>query len=299
MSQLLYYKKRIIERINLYKLKRFNLISGDVDFFFIISAGRSGSTILRKHLMENAVIGIPPESEDLIPRLVNLFVTKRKNYEEFVNEAVHLLSKMNCIQPWELNLSELKVALLNLGKENRKIDIIIHLIFFKGVKNASENCLIGDKTPLLNDYLRLISVVFPKGKLIYIVRDGRAVVNSYVQSRNYTLEKAINRWKSSLTNFERFRKFFNKRVLLLRYEDFVTNTHFELMSILKFLDKPLQESKVNFEDLGDTTLSHHNNVQNPVNIDSIEKWKQELNEIDLEKIDKSILKELIKYNYKR
>jgi hypothetical protein len=49
--------------------------------------------------------------------------------------------------------------------------------------------------------------------------------------------------------------------------------------------------------LGDTHLSHHSNLLNPVNSKSIDKWRMALSEADLCKVHKIIKKTLYKARY--
>jgi hypothetical protein len=297
-----YFKHRLREKINLRKLIRKGKIGGDIEIFFIISAGRSGSTLLRKHLQEKSDIYIPPESEDFIPKLVNLFAKHIHDYDNFITETVHLIQKMDCLRVWKLEKNNIVSLLHSIPNEDRKIDIIIYALYFSQVpQDMNKRVLIGDKTPLLNDYLYLLSEVFPKGKLIYMVRDGRAVVNSYVQSRSYSVERALARWKSSIRNFENKKHLFSKRLVLLKYEDFISSPDQKIEEILNMLGvkRNFQSLEKEIVDMGDTHLSHHANVQNPINSDSMEKWRLELSIETINKLNELMANELDTYQYKK
>jgi len=75
-----YYYDRIFEELiylkgQLFKKKLFNPSQGLSESpFFIISPGRSGSTFLRKLLMLDEQINIPPESYECIPKSIKFYI---------------------------------------------------------------------------------------------------------------------------------------------------------------------------------------------------------------------------------
>ena len=297
-----YIKHRLRERKNLNRLIRKGKISGDIDFFFIISAGRSGSTLLRKHLQLESNVYIPPESEDFIPKVVNLFAENLDDYNRFVSEMTQLVSQMQCLKVWSLTEEGVRMLLLNIPEKDRQIDKIILIIYKNEIPfECQKNCLLGDKTPLLNDYLELISKIFPKGKLIYMVRDGRGVVNSYVQSRNYTVKRAVMRWKSALANFNSKKHFFSDKLIIVKYEDFILHPDQKIDEVLKLLgQKRNSGSKEKTAiDMGDTYLSHHSNIQNPINAKSLEKWREELTFETIQELNILLKNELETFQYKK
>src|SRR6478735_6678781 len=69
--------------------------------FFILSAGRSGSTLLRKLLLTNVPVNIPPESDDLIPKLIKFYLRyNHKSWEYIVNGCIEIFNNEPSTKHW-------------------------------------------------------------------------------------------------------------------------------------------------------------------------------------------------------
>jgi hypothetical protein len=281
--------RRIKHRIFIYRVKRI-FDKPKLPHFFIISAGRSGSTLLRKHLQNHPHIHIPPESEDFIPKIVEQSL--KSNHENSKIEIKNYLDSREWLTYWGLNIE----LLFNKSSSLKIVDNLYNQHRLDVKPNA---LLIGDKTPLLNNYLDVLNILYPSSKVIYVVRDFRAVVNSYIQSRSYTLDAAINRCKTSIYIYNKFKSRFGKNLITIQYEDFIYNTENNLKSICLLLGVEYDYTMLSErnENLGDTHLSHHANVRYPIQIDSIEKWKAELNQKQIDYITNKLRKELKQFNY--
>jgi hypothetical protein len=298
---LIQFTEHIKYLINLRKLKNSKEINGDIDFFFIISAGRSGSTVLRKQLMKETNVHLPPESEDMIPKMAEILLNnKSEHFENKVDLVINFLSNQSYIKFWSIDLNRLKKELLLIPKSNQKIDSIIYEIYKQHYLSSSNNSnntklLIGDKSPFLNYYLEHINILFPKCKVIYLIRDPRSVVASYIEERNYSFEKALNRWKSSIYTYRKYKKIFDSRIMEISYERFVKDPEKIMNQLVDFLGAAKNDviNEPSEKILGDISLSHHRNVNNPINADSLHKWKLVLTDKQVSIIEKMAPKHLL------
>lgn len=126
-----------------------------------------------------------------------------------------------------------KLAKIIVEKDNKKI-------FFDTTKN-----------PLQIPFLKRHPGV--DLKVIYLVRDGRAVTWSLMRTENRSLEKAVDTWLWANKYALRVCKNYldDKDVYFLRLEDFCNDPARHLSSILKFMDVgeninilPIKESKL-------------------------------------------------------
>jgi hypothetical protein len=192
---------------------------------------------------------------------------------------------------------------LELDKTNIQLDDgqgMINYLYEQHQKiNKPGATLIGDKTPYLNYYLDFIHALYPTAKIIYLIRDYRAVINSYIQSRDYTLDEAIKRCKTSYRIYNKYKHLFRENLLLVKYEELVGSNDELLKQIFNYLN--LNFSAQAFEltsmDLGDTRLKHHANVSKPIMKENINKWHQELSENNIKLINSSLKKELLSFDY--
>jgi len=151
---------------------------------------------------------------------------------------------------------------LNLQKKSDKEDKSV-LRYQHHTENPDRGTLpyrLVTKTPSVNN-LQNFPRLFPNAKLVVIVRDGRAVVESGVRSFNWTYEKAIHNWKRMARVILSFKK--NKKepddFLLIRYEDLFRHTELEMRKIFLFVG--LDESKYDFETARDLPVKGSSDIR--------------------------------------
>jgi hypothetical protein len=102
----------------------------------------------------------------------------------------------------------------------------------------------GLKDPSLTYCLPAIGRHFPDAKVVFIVRDGRAVANSYIRTKwgsaTNTYHGAL-RWKREVDLQAAFQSSYPTRCHLVRYEDLVRDTRAELVKICEFLEQPYSD----------------------------------------------------------
>jgi hypothetical protein len=87
----------------------------------------------------------------------------------------------------------------------------------------------------LDHFFRL----FPDAYLLLLVRDGRSVVESGMKSFGWTFEDAVRRWNRGARKILEFVDHYrgsDKRFLLVRYEDLVSDTEAALRKVFTFLN---------------------------------------------------------------
>lgn len=101
------------------------------------------------------------------------------------------------------------------------------------------------KTPTVHNITQFYNY-FPNSKLLIIIRDGRDVLESSVQSFNYDRETTIRRWVKGSQDIAQFQKqHIGKPFLIVKYEDLHLYTQTEMEKILSFLS--LDVSKYDFQ----------------------------------------------------
>jgi len=93
------------------------------------------------------------------------------------------------------------------------------------------------KTPNVKN-LKNFFKLFPKEKLLILVRDGRDVVESNHLSFKYSREKATREWAKAAQDISRMQQKWNKEgreFLVVKYEELYQNTESEMKKILFFL----------------------------------------------------------------
>jgi hypothetical protein len=94
------------------------------------------------------------------------------------------------------------------------------------------------KSPSVRNLDRFFSL-FPRARLLILIRDGRSVVHSCMATFGWGFDTAAKRWATAadeIRRFDRRHKHLSSCYLIVRYEDLLVNLEESLRGILDFLD---------------------------------------------------------------
>jgi protein-tyrosine sulfotransferase len=103
------------------------------------------------------------------------------------------------------------------------------------------------KTPSVQHIERFFTL-FPRARLLILVRDGRSVVQSCMSTFGWEFDRAAQSWAAASDEIRRFQSKTRRptdRYLLVRYEDLLDDPRGSLSGILRFL--ALDEDAYDFE----------------------------------------------------
>lgn len=258
----------------------------DGEPLFIIGSGRSGNTLLRRVMMASEQIFIPPETfvlGDLLtlwPR--SSFLTWRERVWLF---CAHF-EKHRHWPTFDLpNLNDFAAEAIRL--KPRRLRPLIDLFFFHLAEKAgSQATRWGDKTPWNTYSLPSIGQTFPRGRYLWLVRDGRDVALSYTASGLIAeFNDAAQRWSEANAACARFARW-SPNVMQVRYEDLVSTPDTTFAQVFDWagLDFDSRFLTTKVDHLGDVEkLSHHANVSGNINAGQIGKWRDALDPEELAK----------------
>lgn len=208
---------------------------------FIVSSGRSGTTLLVSMLNASGQIYIPYES-DFVARAYPIYKDKKAftwiDYQQ-ICEIFH-----NTSQPkgWGMQ----KDYLIDyLKQHNPQTFEVVHSRICEAYHKlgGTENLLWGIKAPVLIASLDRIFAVHPDAKIIHIIRDGRDVYLSYktVHEKskvrfgpNGAVATALY-WIDGLRRIEESSHQYQDRIYEFRYEDLLNCPEHELQQLCSFL----------------------------------------------------------------
>lgn len=272
---------------------------------FIMGSGRNGSTLISSILNNHPKIFIPPE-KTIIPFAIRYwhlhpFVSWNKKIDVIFEE----LSKPSM---WVADFNDLKSSLKKCPLKNQNINYILHNIYmeYAGIYKKDNEIIWGDKTPSNTLFISLIKKQFKGSKVLFLIRDPRAVMSSFLEmiysNNDQRFDFLMWRWKISILKYKQLKRQYPNEVLLMKYEDFVSNPSFQTQQIvewlgLDYLDDLLLNRQANMAVLGVENVTHHQNVKNEISAKSIEKWKDRLDPILRAKIEQYLKSEMRYFNY--
>lgn len=143
-----------------------------------------------------------------------------------------------------------------------------------------------DQTPSNMKYAATLLSIFPRAKMIHLVRDGRAVVSSIMALKWYgSVDRATYYWLEKLSHGLAAETLYgSERILRVRYEDLVSSPEETLRSLCNFIEIEFQPRMVNGDgfDLPAFAQRTHALVgKSPVK-DRINAWENELTAREVE-----------------
>lgn len=259
-------------------------VKNNVAPFFIIGSGRSGNTLLRAMLMKCPKIAIPPESYVLAKIIRKFYRYSYLPWHDLSKMVISEFSMHPQFFTWQLDASSLYEAALKIRKDEQSLAVLIDTIYMcYAKKHQSTANRWGDKTPKNTIRLEYLNWIFPNAQYLHIIRDGRDVVASYLDSGIYNdAGIAASRWLLSVTKAQFFSENLKKENYCeIKYEDLVLSPKKTLGKICSFLKIEFVEEMLSFwetsQNLGDTIHFHHKNVKNPLNSKAIGRWQERLN----------------------
>ena len=286
-----------------------------VEHAFILSAGRSGSTLLSNLLNGHTQILSVPESVFLI--LIGIKFRHKSGFTEKDYKAIVAnlwLRKSELKGAWNQNNEEL-LKVLSLRKPQSLAELFNCIyLSYNGVGSKPNPKVVVDKNPMYTKHLKVIERYYPNSKKIILVRDYR---DRYVSIRNNQPYKYIPAgiirgivWSKRNKVLHTYYTKYSDSCMIVKYERLITDTDQVLSEVCSFLGLEFQPTMKDFRlhfkhDYSPSNISlieqeflqdmHHLSSQ-PITDERIGIWKNE--EIEtIEKLELYCAKTGMKFGY--
>lgn len=162
----------------------------------------------------------------------------------------------------------------------------------------------GLKDPLLTYQLDALEQYFPESKYILIVRDGRGVVNSYIENRwglGTNVFTGAQRWLREVSIQRKFCEQMQQNSITLRFEDLVADIQTQTRRVCDFLGVEFEEGMLVYHQKESGFGRNRENLNTDRAPDQTisEKWKQKLTMRQVSIIESLSGEELSLYGYER
>lgn len=276
--------------------------------FFIVGTGRNGSTLLSMILNGHSKIFIPNEQYALHYAAIRFQLYNFLIWRDKVKLVVGEFADNANNQEWDTNFNAIYKRLYALPKKERTFQKIIDEIVIEHA-NQKENkfTIWGDKSLPSIWFLDYIYQAYPQSKYIFLIKDGRDVVNSFHKAGERIIqelsriENAALHWQNAIEKWNKLKKAANpQQILEVRYEDLVTDPELKVKEILLFLGMEYEEGILDFKGIvkeRKLIAPVHSSLSNPINSKSIGTWEKNLTKSQLSQIYPIIKKGLKEYNY--
>lgn len=245
--------------------------------FFITGSGRCGTTLIRRILVNNPDLVIPPENYSLRRSHVRWRDLSHHGWKTFTSEVVEDLASQDNWESFGLDAVKLVLTLHEAPTELQGPEgfwNIFHAAYGQAHSRVPKRW--GDKTPLAADRLGPMSVWFPGAKVIRPVRDAYDVVASWGRVPGWEGRHidAAERWVNANEAADAFSLDAPGQVLTVSYEDLVREPGRYAREIFEFLDIPFEldylENRSDSGQLADADgAAHHTKIAAPIDQSSV------------------------------
>lgn len=214
--------------------------------FFIVGAGRSGTTLLQAMLTRQPRIAIPPETHFFCRFDPSIHFSDPLRDDQVEQYAAWATS-----QPWWMELGLDAKALRTHIDDGGRSAASILLWMLRTLTNECAPRL-GEKTPRHEKRLARILEVFPDAKIIHIYRDPRDVVASLQREpwmAGQSVQRVARHVRGTLARQRAAaRQLGPDRYAVIRYESLVAQPERELRRLCAFLGETFCEEMLRFHE---------------------------------------------------
>ncbi len=251
---------------------------------FIVGMPRSGTTLMRYLLSAHPRIAIAPETHFINGWVEKYHHLDLRRIDDFGKFWKHFSASEQFLRVG-VDAEAVLYRIQQKGNPNFRLVFEAVLEEYASVNNKTRW---GEKTPAHYDYVDILLSWFPSARIIWMIRDPRAIVASYMDVPWWTghVLGPVRRWRTSMCELQRWTQ--EPRVKIVRYEDLVSNKEKIISDVFKYLgEKVIDESKIfhrrknvarTGELLDEWTRQHYRAAQGPVHARSLDKWKGKLSQ---------------------
>ena len=267
-------------------------------FPFFVGCERSGTTLLRVMFDSHPQLAIPHESY-FIPFLARRRALYERRQRFNVSPFLQDLLQHKWFSRWNLSEDDLLQALTSASPDTLS-DAVRRV--FACYAASQHKRRYADKTPAYVQHMPLLAELFPEGRFVHIIRDGRDVALSLREvtfGPTSTGDAAIYwRWRVRRGRAAG-RRLGPNRYREIRYEDLVQAPKALISDLCPFLGLEYQDSMVRYFERPDVDREvrhheHHLHLTEPPR-QGLRDWRQDMTPRDLaefESIAGDLLEEL-------
>jgi Sulfotransferase family len=267
--------------------------------FFIVGAGRSGTTLLRLILAGHSRLHIPPETWFIRDLVSELPLSGALTHDQ-IQRCVEIMTGNYRWPDMGIAADDLRRWVIDL--ENPALRDVINLVYLRHLQRSGKHRF-GDKTPHYIHIVPQLAALYPGAKFIHLIRDGRDVAisqidlgwDSYYERNKFdwslAMESRRGYLKSPCANC----------ILEIRYEDLIRNTSATIEQICAFLDEPFEPAMLEWHHLTALVPSRerhiHRRLEQPMSNEKVGGWQHRLSALECFAVESCLHRDLTQLGY--
>jgi hypothetical protein len=273
--------------------------TGDAPIF-IVGVHRSGTTLLRYMLSSSPRIYVPPES-DFIPRFFGGRPEAKLDRDRVARLLRLIFKHYRFVKEWQGEPPNPDRFFQEM--EGRTPSAFLDTLYRRYAEQHGASRW-GDKTPIYTSYIPLIHRLFPRAQFLHIIRDGRDVALSTLDTWGES-ELHVDLYYAARIWVRRIRQARQAGGQLgpglyreVRYESLVQDPEGQLRAICEFLGEPYLPQMARQHRQAQERIQpegFHAPVRRPPNRGRVDRWRREMPDGDqrlFQRVAGSLLQEL-------
>lgn len=267
---------------------------------FLVGCPRSGTTLLQQMLNAHSQVAITPETHfmRLFWQKSNYYgnLAEDKNYSRLISDLVSLPE----FTEMELHPDNFYQLAFQIHRDYGNLFNLL-LEQFAKLKKAQ---VVGEKTPHHLRYIEPIYKFFPSALFIHIIRDPRAVVNSWrkVNWSSGTIIGDTKIWQEDMRIINNLPTQIKSSLLTVFYEKLVLESEKTLTKICSFIGVEFEPEMLNFHKINTSLVNVERepwkvNAKRPLNPELIKYWQSELSVSMVLDIESVVWNDMIRLEY--
>ena len=255
---------------------------------FIVSAPRSGSTLLRLILDAHPRLAVPPPGWLFHFVYPYLYSYGDLDVEENFRELVKDILETPTIKRWPIEISVEKILSSVEDRTFRGVYKCIHVLY----ANDCGKYRWGVKTPRNSVWIDEIMSLFPDAQIIHLLRDGRdvAIDISDADFLPGTVYASAQVWRNFVSAVKRSEeKLGPESFFEIRYENLCRDPERELGKLCEFLGEEFSDHMLSHYEFGSSAQwskdPRHAETARPINTDFVDMYKTRLRKPDLDALN--------------
>ena len=245
------------------------------NLFFITGRGRSGTWLLQSILDTHPEICVTPEALFIIHLHGKYINTKKWTTERKVAFIRDIFSEEKVKNWWQSTPEAIHDLLEKYPPESHFSELCKAIYYEYAQRNDKENSrLLGDKNPEYSLYIKRLAQLYPASKFIHLVRDPRANVLSY-QNVDFDVDDVAalaHRWAKYNEHILDWQREMPDRILVIHYEDLLTETQETLEQICTFLGVDFMPRLWEFYKYSKNVFDWNKKITEPIDPKKADAW---------------------------
>jgi len=283
---------------------------------FVIGNPRSGTTLVRLVITTHSAVCIPPECSFIVrlfPKYGHLQHFTAAQARAFLSDLGG--GTLDLAEQWEIALTKMVTSpeqLTDLSYPEACAHLYCAYAQAKGFGSAR---IWGDKNNSHSNYIDVLAGLYSKARFVHVVRDGRAVLNSYKQLNVDPAQKyapllpkntaaVAARWTDMVDRADRhLTRFAAGRHMTVRYEDILSDFEKTVSELCGFLGLDYEPAMARFHEanirhkLEPERYNWKANARQPLNVTRASAWRETLSLEDVRLFEAKSMRILRRHGY--